>query len=378
VAVVSRSPKIAFVYPNSRIGLAADVAAGVGADSFLLGQNHLGDHGFDAYIHEPHLRAPGESGIIHQLRWNLREAVIPWELGDADIVVSTLANLLPASARVRRRPNAVILDFALSTLLDRRRGLTRRLFRSSLESAAAIVCLSATQRARLLERVSLDPARVHVVPLGIDHEFFRPLVERRSVSPFVFAVGKDLARDYRTLANAAARIDAPFVVVTERRNSRSIDFPVNVKLRHGLSYAELRDLYASAACVVVPLRRANYLYGTESGGLTALMEAMAMARPLVASDRPIIREYVDHGDSGLLVPPEEPEPLASAINRILDEPELASRLGRSARAVVERRHTMSHFAAGLASVFADLTRPRGSSSDRHGSSTELVTSQPGR
>jgi glycosyltransferase involved in cell wall biosynthesis len=346
--------KVAFVYPNSRIGLAADVASGTGADSFLLGQNHLRNFGFEAYIHEPRLNAPGETGIVHRVRWNLREALIPWELEDADIVVSTLANLLPASAKLRRRPHTVILDFALSTLLDRRRGLMRHVFRSSLESAAAIVCLSTTQRVRLLERVALDPARVHVVPLGIDHEFLRPRDQYQSADPFVLAVGKDLARDYQTLANAAATMDVRFIVVTEPRNTRGVAFPANVQIRSGMSYSQLRDLYASAACVVLPLRRADYLYGTESSGLTALMEGMAMARPLVASDRPIIHEYVTDSDTALVVPAEEPEVLAAAIDRILAEPELACRLGIAARASIERRHTMSQFAAGLAGVFAQV------------------------
>jgi glycosyltransferase involved in cell wall biosynthesis len=342
-------PKVAFVYPNSRLQLAADVAAGTAADSFLLGQNHLSELGYDAFVHEPRLRAVSEeSSLVHRIRWNLREALVPWELAGTDVVVSALPNLLPLSARLRRRPRVVLLDFALATLLDRRRGLEHKVLRASLRSAAAVVSLSEVQRRRLLERIDLDPGRVHTVLLGIDHEFLRP--KSPAADAFVLAVGKDLARDYRTLAAAAASVDVPFVLVTEPRNLRGIDLPPNVSVRRGMTYGELRDLYADAACVVLPLRDPSYPYGTEGGGLTAVLEAMAMAKPIVVSDRPVFHEYLRDGESGLVVPPEDAGALAAAVRALLADPERAARLGRAAREAVEQRHTMRQFTAGLASV----------------------------
>src|SRR3954468_12202736 len=164
--------RVAFVYPNSRLQLAAEVAAGIAPDSFLLGQNHLAELGYDAFIHEPRIRAVGESDrLSHRARWSVREIVVPWELGDADVVVTALFNLLPAVARLRRRPRTVVLDFGLATTLDRRGGLSGTILRTSLKSAAAVVCLGESQRSRLLHRVDLDPARVHTVHLGIDHEY---------------------------------------------------------------------------------------------------------------------------------------------------------------------------------------------------------------
>src|SRR5207244_3654487 len=85
------------------------------------------------------------------------------------------------------------------------------------------------------------------------------------------------------------------------------------------SAAELRELYAGAAYVVVPQRRQDYAYGSEGGGLTSLLETLAMARPLVASDRPILRDYVTDEETALLVPPEEPDALAEAIRRVLED-----------------------------------------------------------
>jgi glycosyltransferase involved in cell wall biosynthesis len=351
-----RRGKVAFVYSNSRLALAAEVAAGTAPDSTLLGQNHLAELGYETFVHEPRIRAVSEQGgLAHRVRWSARELVVPWELGDADVVVTPLCNLLPAAARLRRRPRTVLLDFGLATILDRRRGASRRVLTTSLRSTAAIVCLSESQRERLLGRTDVPPERVHTVLLGIDHEFLAPgPAPGKGERGYALTVGKDLARDYRTLAQAAARIDAGLVVVTEARNVRGIDLPPNVEVRRGLTYAELRDLYAGAGCVVLPLRRLDYPYGTESGGLTALLEAMAMGKPVVASDRPIVHEYTDAGESALVVPPEEPEALAAAIERVLSDGGLAARLGAAARRRIEERHTMRHFARGLAGVFDGL------------------------
>lgn len=347
--------RVAFVYPNSRLQLAADVAAGTAADSALLGQNHLAPFGYQAFVHEPRIKAVSDAGgLAHRIRWNLREALIPWELGDAELVISALPNLLPAAARLRRRPRVVLLDFALATLLDRRRGAARAILRSSLRSAGAIVCLSEVQRQRLLERIALEPERVQTVLLGVDHVFLRPGSGGGGDNGFVLAVGKDLARDYRSLAEAAAGLSARFVIVCEDRNVRGLDLPKNVDVRRGLTFDELRDLYDRAGAVVLPVRHPDYRYGSEGSGLTALTEAMAMAKPIVISDRPIFREYVQAGESAVLVPPEHPDALKAAIDRVLSDRQFAERLGRAARDRVEQRHTMPHFARGLAHVFDQL------------------------
>jgi glycosyltransferase involved in cell wall biosynthesis len=133
------------------------------------------------------------------------------------------------------------------------------------------------------------------------------------------------------------------------RNLEGVRLPPRTRAR-AVSAAELRKLYAGAACVVVPQRRQDYPYGSEGGGLTALLETLAMARPLVATDRPILHDYVTDGETALLVPPEEPEALAKAIRRVLEDAELARRLGAAGRARVEAELTTRHFAERIAPI----------------------------
>lgn len=355
-STVASRPRVAFVYANSRLDVSREVATGDAPDSTLLGENHLAEFGYDAFIHEPRIKAVDNGGILpHRLRWSMREVVVPWDLRDTDIVLTSLFNVLPTAARLRRRPRTVVLDFALATILDRRRRAGRHMLMTSLRSATAIVCLSESQRSRLLERTAIDPDRVHAVLLGVDCDFMQPRrATPTSESGYVLAVGKDLARDYRTLCETASSIDAAFVVVTEDRNIRGIDPPPNVDVRRDLAYDELRDLYANARCVVLPLRRLGYPQGTESGGLTALLETMAMGKPVVVSDRPVVHEYVQTGKSALVVPPEDPRSLAEAVNRLLADDHLAAEMGAAARRRAEEHHTMRQFAQGLARVFDHL------------------------
>jgi phosphatidylinositol alpha-mannosyltransferase len=65
--------------------------------------------------------------------------------------------------------------------------------------------------------------------------------------------------------------------------------------------------------------------GQESFGIV-LVEAMAAGTPVVASDIPGYRDVVRDGRDGLLVPPRDPEALAEATARVLEDPALAARL----------------------------------------------------
>jgi glycosyltransferase involved in cell wall biosynthesis len=337
----SGPPKVAFVYPNPRAELAVQVAAGEAPDSTLLGQNHLAELGVDARLHDPALTRRGGG----RLRWNLREVTLPWELGDADVAFTPLAALFPLVARARRRPRVVVVNYGLCTIWDRSSRARRRLLSSSLRSAAAVVCLGEWQRERLEEQTG---ARTTTALLGIDARYFAPR-DAPAGEPYVLTVGKDLARDYTTFAEAVRRLGVRAEIAAYPRNLEGVRLPPGARAR-AVPPGELRELYAGAACVVVPQRRQEYPYGSEGGGLTSLLETLAMARPLVATDRPILHDYVTDEETALLVPPEEPEALAAAIRRVLDDAEVARRLGAAGRAHVEAELTTRRFAERIAPV----------------------------
>jgi glycosyltransferase involved in cell wall biosynthesis len=341
----SGAPHVAFVYPNPRAELAAQVARGEAPDSTLLGQNHLAALGIEAHVHDPALTRRGGG----RLRWNLRELTLPWELGAAEVAFTPLAGLFPLAARARRHPRVVVVNYGLCTIWERSSRARRAVLSASLRSAAAVVCLGQWQRERLEEQTG---ARATTALLGIDERYFapRPAPEPAAEEePYVLAVGKDLARDYGTFAEAVRRLGVRAEIAAYPRNLEGVRLPPRTRAR-AVSAGELRELYAGATCVVVPQRRQDYPYGSEGGGLTSLLETLAMARPLVATDRPILHDYVTDGETALLVPPEEPEALAGAVRRILEDAELARRLGEAGRARVEAELTTRHFAERIAPI----------------------------
>jgi glycosyltransferase involved in cell wall biosynthesis len=68
----------------------------------------------------------------------------------------------------------------------------------------------------------------------------------------------------------------------------------------------------------------------------SLLEAAASARPLVAADGPGLREVVQNGATGILVPPRDAGALADALQRLAEDAALRRRLGQAARALAER------------------------------------------
>ncbi len=92
-------------------------------------------------------------------------------------------------------------------------------------------------------------------------------------------------------------------------------------------------------------------------------EAMALGKPVVATDIPGSREMVVHGRTGLLVSPGDPRALADALARLMDDPEGRRRMGRAGRARVEERFDVSKNARRFERLYESLVarRDRGSS-----------------
>jgi glycosyltransferase involved in cell wall biosynthesis len=342
--------RAAFVYANPRGDLLAAVERGEEPDSGLYGLRQLPAHGVRADVRDPVLSHVSWRPPLDRLAWNAREVVAPFEIWGADVVVTPLAAFFPAAARVRRLP-VVLLNFGLNLIWRRASPARRALMRASLSSARRIVCLGRAQQEELLRETGFDRERLVTLLVPIDAAFFQPSSSRGTG---ILAVGKDLARDYATFAEAIREIDAPSTVVAHPRNLEHVSLPPATAVSGWMPSTALRSAYAEARCIVVPQHAPDYPYGSEAGGLTALLEGMAMGKPVVATDRPVLHDYVDNEVEALLVPPGDPAAMREAIERVLSDDGLAAELGRAARARVERENTSDIFAARLAAVLRSV------------------------
>jgi glycosyltransferase involved in cell wall biosynthesis len=103
-----------------------------------------------------------------------------------------------------------------------------------------------------------------------------------------------------------------------------------------VSNAEIPKLHRRATVFVAPSIITSQ--GDQEGLGLVMVEALACECPVVASDLPAIRDVVAHGDTGLLVPQKNPEAIARAVVRLLEEPELRRQL-----AVNGRNHVLRNF-----------------------------------
>lgn len=122
-----------------------------------------------------------------------------------------------------------------------------------------------------------------------------------------------------------------------------------VILRGGQPPTEVRATLARAQVFALPAREARD--GDTDGLPVALLEAMAHGVAVVATPIAGLPEAVIDGDTGLLVPPDDPAALAAAIGRLLDDAALRERLSAAAAALVAERFDPARSAATLAEHF---------------------------
>ena len=253
------------------------------------------DGDFDAVI-------TGYPGFIDFL--SARRAV------DAPLVLNPLVSLWDTLVADRGRFRAGSPAARLAELVDRR----------SLRSADVVVADTAAH-AELF--TSLGARRVEVCFVGADERVFYPDdTRRRELALFV---GKliPLHGLETIIASASFVPDVPVRIVGSGQLQRLLAAtPPNVEWVPWIDYELLGDEYRRAGCALG-------VFGTSVKASRVIpnkaFQALACATPLVTADTPAARELLTDGQSAVLVPPGDPEALASAVERALGDTALGDR-----------------------------------------------------
>ena len=162
----------------------------------------------------------------------------------------------------------------------------------------------------------------------------------------------------RAAAGSGGRI--PVRILGEGPQRRDLEASVR---RHGLEQLVSLPGQRAHPQAVAQMRSARLLahpsIGLGDGVPTAIKEAAALGTPVVATRVVGIPELVADGETGLLVPPNDPEALSTAIARLLDDPEFADRLAAAGRARAERMFDLHTNAAQLARQLLHLAARQG-------------------
>jgi glycosyltransferase involved in cell wall biosynthesis len=295
--------------------------------------------------------AGGYGGDFATVLASLREA------NRADVILSTVDTvgiplMLLARAHAVRTPFvyvAIGLPERLARLRSRR---VEMAYAKALSRASAVVAYSEHEAESLQRWLRERSAEVPVafIPFGVDVDAFRPGDEAPDLD--VVSVGADPHRDFELLLAVARSLpEARFVVVTTAEHARSLaERPPNLSVETDLPFDEMRDRLGRARVVALPVRDNSY-----SGATTVLLQAMALAKPVVVTRTAAIATGygLEDGDNVQLVAPGDEAAFRSALTRVLGDDERARALGLHARATVESGLTWERYVARLAVVLAD-------------------------
>jgi glycogen(starch) synthase len=281
---------------------------------------HVRERGVDVEVVGPHRFRHFGIAYGHGIVGNLRRK--PWLALFVPALVASFvraaraveadllhAHWLPAGWVAKRTGRPYVVQVWGTDLELARR--VPRLARTVLGGARVVIAASTALADQARELGARD---VRVIPSGVD---IPAEVGEEADPPEVLYAGR-LSAEKGVLELVEAARGLNLVVAG--------DGPLRGRVgaaRGFVPHKELQRLYARAAVVACPSRR--------EGFGVACLEAMAHARPVVATNVGGLRDLVVHQETGLVVPPRDPVALRAALDRLLADRGLRRRLGEAAR-----------------------------------------------
>ena len=234
-----------------------------------------------------------------------------------------------------------------------------------------IIVLSEQQKQEILSLGIGRPEQFRIVPLGLDlSRFARELPPRGAIrrelgvdesTPLIGIVARLVPiKAIHLLLEAAPAIlkqypQALFLLIGDGESRDELDqLAHRLKIEKSVRFlgfrADLPQLYADLDCAV--------LCSLNEGLPVAIIEALASARPVVATDVGSVANLVQLGRTGVLVPPGEPQPLAEGILQVLDNPEQAAQWGRNGREHVYPALDIQRLVNDIEALYLNLLREK--------------------
>lgn len=246
----------------------------------------------------------------------------------------------------------------------------KKAIRYNLDAADCIICVSEPLKSYLTSTWSVPGEKIVVFPNVADVQRFRPDPQasaevRASLGvgthPLVIFVGNFYQwHDVNTLLDAFAQVLKTYpgtrlVLVGDGakrqemiRRAADLGLDKTAQFTGLVTHTEVPRLLAAADVAVVP-------YPPMETDLwlspLKLFEYMASGKAVIASAVGQLTEVIQNDHNGLLVPPGDVPALTTALQRLIGDPDLRSRLGQQAREDAVRKHSWEHYLSRLERLF---------------------------
>ena len=361
--------KIAFAFPTNRNVEINEVKKGLTPDNALYGFNYLDkkDHAvecevntrleraFDVVLHPINQLFMAQIDIDFKIA---RALLMTRKLNSADVIVSNIDGISLAICFLKRlgliKP-PVIYSIGLfyiqgkmaEAVNSRKNNLFLNFYKWMLQASDQLLYHAEIEKEKLRKLGLLDPAKTTFITIGSDDKFFNnPPKKARADVPSIVSVGKDRARDYKTLIKAAKELpDLKFLIICRKSNIQELDIPNNVKLLFNVPYRRVRDFYNSATIVVIPIKE---MY--RSSGQMTLTDCMQVGVPVIISRVVGISHYpLVNNRNCVLVSPGNTNHLKKATKSLTNDANLRHKLTTNIKKI-SKQFTTKHYSDQLRKV----------------------------
>jgi glycosyltransferase involved in cell wall biosynthesis len=230
------------------------------------------------------------------------------------------------------------------------------------------ICVSDYLADHLIRQHGLDRTKINTIYNGVDLDHFEgtpdyPKIKNEFLQKgervLIGAVGRLVAeKGLEYLLTSMPKVlkrfsearlllvgDGPLRTDLERI---VIDLDLTGKVTFVGFRSDIKEILSSLDILVLP--------SLLEGFPMIILEAMAMAKPIVASDIPGIREQIIDGKNGILVPIKDPNAMAAAIINILADRKVAENIGLAARKTVDEKFSLERMVAETESLYLSLLK----------------------
>jgi glycosyltransferase involved in cell wall biosynthesis len=279
-----------------------------------------------------------------------REAVRSAEGGIITVLPQLAALVGMQKALLRRRFPIVAWWFNTNFYT----GYKRLLAKTALHSIDRFIVHNRVERKAYSEWLGVPIERFEFVSMQSP---IHPITEFEDTEqPFIVSVGS-AHRDYPLLFEAVHKLGFRTIVISGPRALQGLTVPSSVETPFGLQKPEIISLLQRARLVVLPMVEEGLVAGTVS-----IVEALGLGCPLIASNRQGVDDYIQEGQTGLLVKPRALEPLTEAIDRLWHDDQLRDRLRKQSRQYAIQHLTDEAAGASLGRILNQVTEESSESS----------------